>query len=187
MGDSNCIHFSGSGSAAQPFVATPVIDPSPDNLLTCGPEGLLAQLPTSLLSVPAAKLTRDSQQTIPDSTDTFVVWNVEQYDTDSIHSPASPTRLTVQTEGLYLVIASIIFGGGTSGARSADIYQDGVLVTRAGLIIAASGRLNVQQVFACVPGSYFQISVYQSSGGPLQLDQGTSCPFVSLTRLGGGP
>jgi hypothetical protein len=38
----NCISITGDGSAGNPYVIAPIIDPSPSNALTCGASGLLA-------------------------------------------------------------------------------------------------------------------------------------------------
>ena len=41
--DSDCIAFSGSGSSVDPLTALPILDPNPENTLSCGPAGLLAE------------------------------------------------------------------------------------------------------------------------------------------------
>lgn len=41
--DSDCIALSGTGGSTDPIIANPILDPNPDNLLTCGPAGLLVE------------------------------------------------------------------------------------------------------------------------------------------------
>jgi len=40
--DTNCIALTGDGTQGDPLEATPIIDSDPDNILTCGDNGLLA-------------------------------------------------------------------------------------------------------------------------------------------------
>ncbi|MGX1514036.1 hypothetical protein [Streptomyces collinus] len=45
--DSSCIALTGDGTTGAPLTAAPVIDPAPDNALTCGPDGLYAAAPAA--------------------------------------------------------------------------------------------------------------------------------------------
>ena len=42
--DTSCIEVSGTGTALDPYVISPVIDPALDNILECGIAGLLAHI-----------------------------------------------------------------------------------------------------------------------------------------------
>lgn len=63
---SDCIEISGSGAAGNPFIIEPILDPSADNELECGANGLLVEGPRGLLGY-AEVVT--SQSSITDGTD----------------------------------------------------------------------------------------------------------------------
>ena len=42
--DTDCIALSGDGTQGDPLEATPIIDPSVDNILECGPDGLMVSV-----------------------------------------------------------------------------------------------------------------------------------------------
>lgn len=55
----------------------------------------------------AVSLKRSSTQAVAAATATAVQWNVSELDTDSMHSVVvNPSRLTVQTQGYYMLHAS---------------------------------------------------------------------------------
>ncbi|GAA2945926.1 hypothetical protein GCM10020227_10980 [Streptomyces flavovirens] len=43
--DGSCISLTGDGSTSAPLTAAPVLDPDPDNALSCGPNGLMVTAP----------------------------------------------------------------------------------------------------------------------------------------------
>jgi len=47
--DTDCIALSGDGTQGDPLEATPIIDSDPDNILTCGDDGLLAVIDETVI------------------------------------------------------------------------------------------------------------------------------------------
>ena len=47
--DTDCIALTGDGTQNNPLQATPIIDPSVDNILECGPDGLIASVNTETI------------------------------------------------------------------------------------------------------------------------------------------
>ena len=55
-----------------------------------------------------------------------VSWQTEVFDTDSMFSSGSPTRITFTTAGLYLITFQVVYSSGTDGSyRHAGLYLSG--------------------------------------------------------------
>src|SRR5690242_2498740 len=82
---------------------------------------------TFLLNPPAAQARRTTAQSIPNNTPTVMLFDTEDFDTDTMHSTSvSTSRLTCNTAGTYKVEAYIPFDGATAGIRDARITKNGV-------------------------------------------------------------
>lgn len=88
---------------ANPWYATPIFDPSSTNLLTCGPDGMLAQLPSLYQNPPRVKVHRTIEQLIPgDDTAQLIEFNYTYFDIGGWFDPTSdPTQVVVPVDGLY--------------------------------------------------------------------------------------
>lgn len=124
-----------------------------------------------------AKAKRDgTSQSIANNTFTAVLFNAEDYDTDSIHSTSSNTdRFTVPTgkDGKWAISASVLFGGSSSGERRIAVYKNGATANTDNRLSgqgSAGQTMVVNSVFNLVATDYLSIYVYQDSGSSINLD-----------------
>lgn len=65
-----------------------------------------------------ASVTRDAVQLIPKTTATAVIFTVQRYDTDTMHSTVlNPYRLTIKTAGKYVITSNMSFESSLVGER----------------------------------------------------------------------
>lgn len=148
----------------------------------------------SVSAVPTCKAYRSGSQAITNGLWTTVVLNGEVEDAPGWHSNVTnPSRITVDTDGLFLVVwwatfainttgvrlGRIQLNGGDAGLDSASIYGD-----TSSEFTTSIGNSSVMRMSS---GDYVELAVYQSSGGNLNLLGGTSYnsgTTLSVTRLG---
>lgn len=111
------------------------------------------------------------------------------YDNDGMWDPGDPTRLTVQTAGIYLVIAQVHWAAHATGYRGhlithsadgpiAQWHADPNDVTN-----LVRGTLST--TWSCLAAEYFELTVWQNSGGPLDVNaDGYQAPILSANRIG---
>lgn len=72
-----------------------------------------------LMNPPRCMAYQINPQTVAQSTWTGIILDGESYDTDGMHSTsASPTRITIQTPGNYLIYGNVNFGTLPSGFQA---------------------------------------------------------------------
>ena len=123
-------------------------------------------------------------QTIPNSSMTDVTFDVEVFDTDGMFDPATPTRLTIQTPGVYLVTGSVRWAENATGARALIIdWQPApgepdpcspctIAADTAPGAGALVGRQSVATTYRFAAGEAVILKAQQNSGAPLNLDNG---------------
>lgn len=126
-------------------------------------------------SPPTAKVVRTTGQSIPNNTNTAVIWNTETWDTDNMVNLATyNTRVTIQTAGKYSFNFHGFFYPNSTGIRRAMIYKNGVYTPSLAFdnhSAASSGSDTVSFSFSdsCSVGDYYEVYVYQTSGAALEL------------------
>lgn len=140
---------------------------------------------------------RGSDQSIPDSAFTNLLFGTEKYDTASsvastYHSNSSNTdRLTVPSglAGYYRIAANISWAVSATGTRRMRIQHstDGVIAadSRPGLTgINTQMSLATEWYFAA--GDYCYVEVWQNTGGALAIDGTTNTylPAFGMSRIG---
>lgn len=120
--------------------------------------------------------------------------DADTYDTDSMHDPAGahPSRMTVNTEGVYLFLATVVFAANAVGVRGLGFRSNGSGVET--FYEVPTMPITLQHDISCsvvVPmsaGDYMEAIVYQSSGGALNAgsNDSTTGVFTTFTaaRLG---
>lgn len=111
-------------------------------------------------------------QSAPSSTayDTTISWTIETFDTNNMFSAGTPTRLTVQTAGTYIVVASAGFVANAAGDRAATIMKNGTdqiqqTEGRAPAVFFWAGSMAA--VDQAQVGDFYDLRVAQNSGGAL--------------------
>jgi hypothetical protein len=127
-----------------------------------------------------AMVRKSANQSIPSGTNTPVTWQTAIYDTSGIYNPSNPTRLTVPAGVTKVRLAAqIVFGSNATGKRDVLIQKNGSLnydgraTTNALPVTGTSQTMTVNitsPVLEVTQGDYFEILVYQNSGGSLTVD-----------------
>lgn len=122
---------------------------------------------------PSATLYMTGTQSTTSTTNTQISWTSASGDTWGGWSSGSPTRYTVQVAGWYRLSGTVMWAGNATGARHSEFYQNGVENTStltiwgtapgAGQFPHAANHVILQAAV----GDYFQMNVWQSSGGAL--------------------
>ncbi len=130
----------------------------------------------ALYGPPRCRVHRGSTQAILNNTLTPVLFDVEDIDTHTMHSTSSLTnRLTIPSgwSGDYMVGATVQWALSTGGTRRhAEIQINGAIkVVDADIPATASGYAtqNLSALWFPVAGDYFDLQVFQDSGGNLNV------------------
>jgi hypothetical protein len=123
-----------------------------------------------------ARAYRTGDLPIANGTETVIAWQAEDVDTDAIWSAGAPTRMTVPPSVTKVrVTANVRWGSNGTGVRQVLLLRNGVSF-RGGamsLIGAATSTDHAQNitssVIAVTPGDYFEVAVFQTSGGALNI------------------
>ncbi len=123
-----------------------------------------------------ALVSRTANKSIANSTSVLVDWDAEIYDTENIHDnvvnnsrltiPAGVTRVRVSTQQIWSPLAG--------GLRSCEILKNGVqnsprVITEvsANGLVTSGVTTAISPIVNVAAGDYFEVSVYQTSGGAL--------------------
>lgn len=132
---------------------------------------------TFLRSPPRASLTRSSNQTIADSTNTAVQFNAEEFDSEGGHDTVTNnTRYTAVYDGVYLVTYAVPW------AATASEFKGAAWIRRSDGTDFAPSEIykSTFNVSICCTGSslvtlstseYVEIYCWQDRGGNLAIDQ----------------
>jgi len=139
------------------------------------------------ITASAVQVNKSGNQSVSNSTVTVVTFDTETVDTDGFHSTTTNTdRLTVPTgkAGKYLVVATANFAGNGTGIRQLLLYKNATQVAE-NVISSNSGagstNVNAQIIVDLAVGDYMTFSVWQNSGGALNM-QGSA--FGVYTQFG---
>lgn len=123
---------------------------------------------------PACSVFGSSAQSVPDSSPTPLTANSESFDNDSMHSTVTNTsRLTMQTAGRYLCVATATFAADVDGFRRLTFRVDGTTSHTAVTAPVSSGSVNagITGVRALVlnAGQYVEVLATHSAGAALDV------------------
>lgn len=120
-------------------------------------------------------------QSISDNTPTWVAFDAESYDTDTMHdNVTNNTRLSINTTGKWQFTINCYFASNAAGYRYAALYSGGAALLAIDSKNAVNGTvtgLNLTFEGAYTASvDYFEVKVFQNSGGALNL---STCIFVA--------
>lgn len=126
---------------------------------------------------PSVGVHRSGVQAITTSTLTTITWDVEEYDTDAMHSTVSNTgRLVAPVAGKYDITGRAMFATNATGFRQAQIRVNGTTVidtdTDYGPTAAGPCYLDLGRDWVLAASDYIEMLVSQSSGGNLNVGGG---------------
>lgn len=134
--------------------------------------------PSSSTGRSRCQLYNSGNQSITTATNTDITWDSETFDVGGLHNPASnPSRITIPAggdTGLWLLVAQIEFAFNATGDRAFGIRKNATTYIANVAVRATVNTLNaIVQVSALVNapavGDYFEVRVYQDSGGNLNV------------------
>jgi len=136
-----------------------------------------------------ARVYNNANISIAHDTYTALTFNSEVYDTDSIHSTGTNTgRLTCQTSGKYLIMATISFTDNAAGTRWVYFPIGGVGAISNFTVFAANAagtKIVASTIYSLSVGQYVTCKVYQSSGGALNVEYSSmNSPYFMMQRIG---
>lgn len=149
---------------------------------------------TQPLYTPCVSVFLDANTAIPNATDTLVTLPAMAVNDDNMWVSSS-NSLIVNTPGSYVIASQIHFDLAASGERFMHLLLNGTSVT-ANCVAAASQNPNnnagtegnamlcMTPVLALAVGATIYLSVFQSSGGPLNLTTIRSACNLGVWRVG---
>ncbi len=148
--------------------------------------------PASGSSFAGCRLFNTVDQSITNATATAVTFNSESFDVGGYHSTVSNTsRITIPSakDGYYQFSAATKWpGGSTTGIRAMYLYKNGADVWSGTFFAPTNANVNETLIFtqiaSAVATDYFELFVYQSTGGAYDVQGGTKNTTFQATYLG---
>jgi len=128
-------------------------------------------------------------QSISNNTNTGINFNNEVYDVGSMHDNAvNNNRITIPANGagLYSFSAQVTFEASLTGRREVSIYKNGAVLATSRLINNAGGFqavLNVAVQDQSSANDYYEVIVFQDTGGALNVIQGSAVTFFNCMKV----
>lgn len=119
---------------------------------------------------PMAMVHISADKTINNNTDTLIVWDVADYNTDNMWVGSQATQFTVQTAGKYRINVVTVWASNASGIRSTKIMVNGTSnanVVTSSIFPPVSGidtAYTTTCTVALAAGATVYLDVFQSSG-----------------------
>lgn len=131
---------------------------------------------------PVASVYNSAPVSVPNATETTLNANSESFDNDSMHSTGSNTsRLTIQTAGRYLFLATVQFAADADLQRNVKFRVDGTTSYEAIQVVSSlAGNSVVLPGIRCLSlaaGQYVETRVIQQAGSALDV---TLLEFVAI-------
>lgn len=119
---------------------------------------------------PMSRVTRATNQSIPNNTDTAVSFSSSVFDTDTMWNIANPTRLTINTAGLYMFGVTGLIDPSAVGIREYSFRVNGITtIDFTNKLQPSPSYFSHNYPFELQVSDYIEIMVRQTSGAPLNL------------------
>lgn len=126
-----------------------------------------AVTPSKISSQPTCRVFRNTAIAVPNATETNIVFNNEELDSDNMYSTSvNPDRITVVTPGIYVVYGTACFNAANGGTRYLGVCKNNVDISYSEIAgtTAAAAKMNATMIVPANAGDYFTLKLYQSSG-----------------------
>ena len=101
-------------------------DVSTGDVYTAATHNLILENVENYRVPPMCRVKQTSGQTVNDATPAIVTFGAEDFDTDAMHDNATNnSRVTINTAGVYLIIASAAYTAGVSDDASMSLLKNG--------------------------------------------------------------
>ncbi len=123
-------------------------------------------------NVPACAVRLTTTKAIPNNTETQIIWDVADINTDGMWTVSSPTTLTVNTAGVWLITTTLGLVNGTAAQIAARILVNGTNSPTDGQVTSSqSGSRGVASAFvALAAGSVINATIFHTVGSTTNLD-----------------
>jgi len=121
---------------------------------------------------PRARVFRTTAQTIAHDTPTALSFSASRFVEGVTFSLGQPTRLTIATDGLYMLVAAVRWAQNDAGIRQVALQVNGTAQIAVARTVAPVGTYGVHDVSTLWPleaGDYVEVFVFQTSGGNLDI------------------
>lgn len=145
---------------------------------------------------PVCIISRSTNQSTTSATITPVSFDTQQSNTNSMHSiGVNPTRITINTAGVYILTANVSWALNATGFRGLFIYRNGGSYLLADRIASEWRTPNngdvtemiVSRTYKFAAAEFIELVGYQTSGGALNLlNSGGFSPTLSAVWAGVG-
>jgi len=127
--------------------------------------------------MPRASVYRNAGLTPASGAVTTIIWDTLEYDTDGFWSGATTTKLTVQTQGIYLFNAWCDWAGSITGFRQLYLKKNATSliapVSETGPTNAASCSQSTSAQVPMNSGDFMEVIATQTAGGALSFNAAT--------------
>lgn len=129
-------------------------------------------------------LFRNASQAIANTTFTDISWDNEESDTDGMWAIGDPTKLYCTKAGTYNVAADVMVGAAASGIWQARLYKNTTLIDIFDQSTVGFGFIRiVANGITLTEGDYLKITLYQNSGGSLNISASSGYTRIGVTAL----
>jgi len=119
----------------------------------------------------SCKVTKSASQTISNNTDTIIIWDQEDYDTDTMHdNVTNNSRITIKTAGKYSVMAQVGWASNSTGLRNIEIIKNSSNLGRVEYTPNTGSQHIVSAVDEFAVNDILELQVKQTSGGNLNFN-----------------
>jgi len=140
----------------------------------------------NLITPPMCRVKQTSGVAINDASNTILAFDAEDFDTDGMHDNATNnSRITINTAGVYLVIASVRYTAGVSDDARISILKNGgnVGIDERGPNNSRSGH-QVMGYYDLAVADYLEAQVYQNNSANTARTTDTPYTFLSAAWIG---
>jgi len=154
-----------------------------------------AVTPAKFGTIPAARATKTTSQSIPNNQATVLTFDTEDFDTGTspgLHDPTSNTRLTAPISGVYQIDAGLGWASNPTGNRLFGLKLNGAALcchlaeSRMQAPSTSEARQNVSDLVKLSAGDFVEAVALQTSGGNLDAVNSNFSTFLAMTWVGPG-
>lgn len=142
--------------------------------------------------IPTSSMYLNTTKSVPNGADTVVSLPAVTINEDNLWV-ASVGHMTIHTAGIYVAWAQVNWDGNATGQRAGHILLNGTAISNSVAAYAANAvtttgvgscYLMITPPMSLAVGAQIYLSVFQNSGGPLNLIPNESGTSLSVIRLG---
>ena len=137
-------------------------------------------------SISYAKVTTSVAFSLANNLTDEIPFDTEIEDTDNFWDVGNSTRLTIPSDGYYLILGQVEFENNSINDRLIRIFKNGTTVETIDRRRSSNSidRLQVSCICNATTGDYYELSVFQDSGSTLNV--GPNNTFFSIIKLNSG-